>query len=217
MPGMTRQEDVQVRERLIAAAMKLFAERGPNGVSVRDIAAEAGVTHGSIRYHFGTKGKLYAEVVRCLGSIDDGPAGPRRAIDLETLSREDAERQFRIVVHSFVRFQAKLGANSVSAHRVLQAEISRDGGPDPVFYKQVIKPGHEHMKAIIRGIRPEITDEQTLEILAFNVIFQCVMVRTGQGIIKKLLGTRRLSDDSVSRIASLIADVSLAGISHAEF
>ncbi|MEM7262464.1 MAG: CerR family C-terminal domain-containing protein, partial [Planctomycetota bacterium] len=65
---------------------------------------------------------------------------------------------------------------------------------------------------VIQGLRPDITNDETLEILTFNVIFQCVMVRVGQGIIKKLLGTRRLTAKSVTRIADLIADVSLAGL-----
>jgi AcrR family transcriptional regulator len=38
-----------------AAARRLFAERGYAGVSVRDIAAEAGVNHGLIHRHFGAK------------------------------------------------------------------------------------------------------------------------------------------------------------------
>lgn len=37
------------------AARKLFAERGYTGVSVRDIAEEAGVNHGLIHRHFGSK------------------------------------------------------------------------------------------------------------------------------------------------------------------
>ncbi|MEO1717099.1 MAG: TetR/AcrR family transcriptional regulator [Planctomycetota bacterium] len=211
-----RSEDANAKQRLMEAALKLFADRGPDHVSVRDIAAEAGVTHGSIRYHFGTKEKLYVQVVRRLGSIDQHIDNMPASGELERLSRGEAEELFRAFVDRFVRFQAKMGADSVAAHRMLQAEISRDGGPDPVFYKNVIRPGHDHLKAIIRGIRPDIRDEETLEILAFNVIFQCVMVRIGQGIIKKLLGTRRLKEDSVTQIAKLIADVSLAGIENAK-
>ncbi|MEM1071608.1 MAG: CerR family C-terminal domain-containing protein [Planctomycetota bacterium] len=209
-------EDQEVKYRLIQAAMRLFADRGPHAVSIRQIAAEAGVTHGSIRYHFGTKEKLYMEVVNRLGTLDESlPEKPTPA-DVGALSREQAEQRFRSVVHHFVRFQARVGEDSVAALGFLHAEVSRDGGPDPVFYRRVIKPGHEHMKSIIGRIRPDIRDDETLEILAFNVIFQCVMVRIGQGIIKKLLGQRRLNDESVSRISELIAEVSLAGLREVE-
>ncbi len=46
------------REKLILAGMKLFADRGYNGVGVREIGAEAGVSFGLIRRHFGSKDGL---------------------------------------------------------------------------------------------------------------------------------------------------------------
>ncbi|HET6793280.1 MAG TPA: helix-turn-helix domain-containing protein [Acidimicrobiales bacterium] len=47
-----------------AAAARLFAERGPNGVSLRDVADEANVNVGLIHRHIGTKEDLLAAVLR---------------------------------------------------------------------------------------------------------------------------------------------------------
>jgi AcrR family transcriptional regulator len=45
--------------RLIETAERLFAERGVNGVSLREIGVDAGQRNtGAVRYHFGTKEKL---------------------------------------------------------------------------------------------------------------------------------------------------------------
>src|SRR6476646_1661362 len=52
------------REQLVAAAARLFAERGFAGVSVRMIAAEAGVNWSLVGYHFRGKDGLLAEVYR---------------------------------------------------------------------------------------------------------------------------------------------------------
>ena len=43
---------------LIDAAIALLAERGPAAVSVRDIATRAGVNHGLVHRHFGSKQAL---------------------------------------------------------------------------------------------------------------------------------------------------------------
>lgn len=43
------------RERLIKTGLKMFAEQGFDGTTVRDLAAEAGVSFGLIRKHFGSK------------------------------------------------------------------------------------------------------------------------------------------------------------------
>jgi AcrR family transcriptional regulator len=40
---------------ILDGATSLFAARGPAAVSVRDIAAEAGVNHGLVHRHFGSK------------------------------------------------------------------------------------------------------------------------------------------------------------------
>lgn len=43
------------KERLVGVAMRLFAEKGFDGVTVRDISAAAGVSVGLINHHFGSK------------------------------------------------------------------------------------------------------------------------------------------------------------------
>ena len=40
------------RDRLLDAAEKLFAQRGFDGTSIRDIAARSGDTIGTLSYHF---------------------------------------------------------------------------------------------------------------------------------------------------------------------
>lgn len=50
------------RDQLIRAAMRAVARHGSKGATVRLIAADAGVTNGLIVHHFGTKGRLIAEV-----------------------------------------------------------------------------------------------------------------------------------------------------------
>ena len=51
-------EDLTARARIRDAALRLFAERGLDGTTIRDIAKEAGVSGGLIRHHFGSKDGL---------------------------------------------------------------------------------------------------------------------------------------------------------------
>jgi AcrR family transcriptional regulator len=52
-----------VRAALIASGAQLFAERGPSAVSVRDVARAAGVNHGLVHRHFGSKRGLLKAVM----------------------------------------------------------------------------------------------------------------------------------------------------------
>jgi len=53
------------KEALVEVAERLFAEHGPDGVSLRDIARAAGQRNNSaVQYHFGGREHLVAEVFR---------------------------------------------------------------------------------------------------------------------------------------------------------
>jgi TetR/AcrR family transcriptional regulator len=55
--------DNNCREHIIASAIPLFAAKGLNGVSVRELVAAAGVNLSMISYYFGGKEGLYASVL----------------------------------------------------------------------------------------------------------------------------------------------------------
>lgn len=51
------------RSRILAAAQRLFAERGYAATSLADIAAEVGLTKTAVAYHFHPKDTLAAELI----------------------------------------------------------------------------------------------------------------------------------------------------------
>jgi AcrR family transcriptional regulator len=58
------------REKILETAWSLFAERGFDGVSVRDVTTEAGVNLASVSYHFGGKDGLIQETLkRCMDPV----------------------------------------------------------------------------------------------------------------------------------------------------
>lgn len=62
----------ETRERILDAAEQLFAERGYDGASIRDVASEAALQIHSIGYHFGPKEKLFDAVVARRADIMTG-------------------------------------------------------------------------------------------------------------------------------------------------
>lgn len=63
---------MDTREQILEAAWKLFAEKGFEDVSVRDVTNEAGVNLASVSYHFGGKEGLIQETVkRCMNPINE--------------------------------------------------------------------------------------------------------------------------------------------------
>ncbi|PWK42597.1 TetR/AcrR family transcriptional regulator [Actinoplanes xinjiangensis] len=63
MGRVSQAQAAENRERIVATAARLFRERGIAGVSVADVTAEAGLTHGGFYKHFASKDALVAEAV----------------------------------------------------------------------------------------------------------------------------------------------------------
>lgn len=57
-----RSRSVRTRERIVAAAIEVFARRGLHGARVADIAEEAGIAYGLVYHHFRNKEEILAAV-----------------------------------------------------------------------------------------------------------------------------------------------------------
>ena len=57
-------EKTDCRSKLMEVGTKLFAEKGLNGVSIRELSLAAGTSISMVSYHFGSKEGLYEEVLR---------------------------------------------------------------------------------------------------------------------------------------------------------
>lgn len=73
VPKLGRPRDVRdTAFRCLAAAEELFAIRGFEGTSLRDVSAAVGITSAALIHHFGTKERLYGCVLERLAESLDG-------------------------------------------------------------------------------------------------------------------------------------------------
>src|SRR5215475_8008014 len=61
--GKRRRDAAATRAAILASAQRAFAQSGYDGAGVREIAAGAGVTAMLVNRYFGSKEKLFAEVL----------------------------------------------------------------------------------------------------------------------------------------------------------
>jgi AcrR family transcriptional regulator len=62
MSSTTDEADLTARAAIRNAALRLFVDRGPDAVTIREIATEAGVSPALVVHHFGSKDGLRTEV-----------------------------------------------------------------------------------------------------------------------------------------------------------
>lgn len=92
-----------VRAALVDAAADLLAARGPGAVSVRDIAAAAGVNHGLVHRYFGSKENLLRSALRARAqaSIEQfaGADDPAELVGRLRQAAGDPHAGWRLLAH----------------------------------------------------------------------------------------------------------------------
>jgi len=83
-PPRVRRDPEAARELILAAAEKVFAEKSPDVVGLKDVARVAGVSHALVSHYFGTYAKLVDSVLERRASFT-------RAQVFAELLKEDAE------------------------------------------------------------------------------------------------------------------------------
>ncbi|MYV99074.1 TetR family transcriptional regulator [Streptomyces sp. SID3343] len=97
--GPASERGAGARLLMIEAAERLFAERGINGVSLREIGAQAGQRNtAAARYHFGSKETLVDAVFRHRME----PVNARRLAMLDELTEAGREHDVRGLVEAFL-------------------------------------------------------------------------------------------------------------------
>jgi AcrR family transcriptional regulator len=136
---------------LLAAAERLFADRGIDAVSLRSVMAEAGTNVASVHYHFGTKQAL----VEALVHTRSGEVGRRREPLLATLEAADDAPTARGVAEAFVRPVADLALAGDDAwvrfvHRIVAERHPAFTLLDDTFAPQAVRIG-----ALLQRISPD--------------------------------------------------------------
>ncbi|WP_342361083.1 TetR/AcrR family transcriptional regulator [Terrarubrum flagellatum] len=129
---VSREQAAQNREKIVAAASRLFREHGFDGVSVADLMKEAGLTHGGFYGHFSSKEELAAEACG------------------RSLSRS-AESWASIAEGSKGDAFAALVSNYLSRRH---SDVSGKGCALPALGSDGARQGGDVRKALTRGLLP---------------------------------------------------------------
>lgn len=136
----------QKRDTIRAEGLRLFAERGIDGVSVRDIAAACGMTPSNLYAHYASKEALAAELFHegyreygrllAAAAAGDGPFQARldRMLRLICALHDEDRRRFRFLVmtqHGYLRDVPRDDANPIDVLQGAVAAAMRAGEIPP--------------------------------------------------------------------------------------
>lgn len=144
-PGPGRPKDLEKRAAIFAAAKRLFPRHGFDGVSMDQIAAEAGVSKLTVYSHFKDKDALFRETVRA--KIEEQLPEALFLADLKGPLR----KQLRSIAQGF--FELVLSEESIAMHRMIHAQSTSDPRLGRAFWEA----GAEKVKlAFMQFLKAEV-------------------------------------------------------------
>jgi AcrR family transcriptional regulator len=151
-------------DRLLATARKLFAEKGFEAASIREITSGAGANLGAVTYHFGSKQALYHAILeQVFGDM-------AQRIEVAAALPGPADRRLRAIVHAFFEFFAEFP----EAPRLMIRELAV-GRPPPEPTWPFLRRNLAAITDVLRSGQAsgELSAAEPL-LMAFSIVSQSV-------------------------------------------
>lgn len=146
------------QQNILQAAERLFAARGFHGVSIRDIADEAGVPLALVGYYYGPKLSLYHAIFRERA----GYIGERLQALAEACRSEPAAARLDAIVAAFVLPTLRVASQPEGRHflRMLARGMSDHLEEDEPIIRELFDPlAHAFIDALAQAL-PQATRSQ---------------------------------------------------------
>lgn len=198
---------MSTKEEIIHSATELFASKGFDGVSIREIADHAKVHFASIRYHFGDKDDLYKA---CLSHHGDSRLNTaRKYLDCEPSTLEDVRLRLSLALDETFQIHA---ANPTQSKLLLREVENGRGKSDHVLKRTMIVMTEIYVtffkkclvkKFITKQVDPLFLTQSTMGIIHHYMRTEEIRARI---LSQSSLKEKDFRENLVKSIVSLILD-----------
>lgn len=204
--------DADTRERLLEAAKALFAERGYDDVTVRDICRAAAANVSLVNYYYGGKLKLYLEVA-------DAALAEMRAFNRTTMDAPEgstATQKLEHFVRVFIRRVLEPPVDGTWVHQLMRHEMERPTAAARRLGAEGIAPRMRYLMGVVAELLDREEDDPVVLSCVGSVHGLCLIYTRaleGSGALMRAVPElARYRPLDVDRAARHVIDFSLAGI-----
>jgi AcrR family transcriptional regulator len=195
----------ETQERLLDAAGQIFAEKGFEGATVREICQRAGVNIAAVNYYFRDKERLYIEAVK-----EACREGAERVPLPEWPPGVPAEVRLRDFIRTFAN--RMLGNDRPRWHtQLVLKEMADPTAACSEWVQEQIRPLCQVLSSILKELLPGVSERQ-VTLIGFSIVSQCVYHRVFKPIVTLLVGQDEVRAYDADLLADHITRFSLAAL-----
>ncbi len=201
----------ETRQRLVDESLRLFAEHGFKGVSVRDIAAAAQANVAAVSYHFGSKQGLYCTIFETVLDQDEGRFREQIA-NVETLLGRAGSDPALLAAALDILVSGLVGRLGTYEHlrwfSVLVArELAFPGEPFDLLYRRRVEPALGALACILGAAWGAPVDSPRVRLTANMVYGQVANLVFCRPILWRQLGWDGFTPERVDLLARTVCDL----------
>ncbi|MDR6623989.1 CerR family C-terminal domain-containing protein [Caulobacter segnis] len=201
-----REDAAQTRARLVDAGVKVFARHTYESASVRDIAAQAGVTVAMVGYHFKGKEGLYLAAAEHIAERALKLIGPAQVKAREVLASGAADRPALIEATGDVLralLEARSEDGSLDWARILLREQMHPSRAVDILHERLTEPYMTVLAALLAALDGRAPERRDM-IRAFSLMGQAIIFRNARHASIKLLGGEERSQADYDEMMRLM-------------
>lgn len=192
-------------ERLVQAAVTLFAQHGFDAVSTGAIAKAAGLTQSMVHYHFGTKEKLWKAAIEHIMHV----RGARFSINMEDLRDVDPLSRLKIIVRRFV----SANAADPDLTRILIHEAMKSSARLKWLARHYMASGYRAFDDAIEAAMDSGAIRRLPVSDVTNIIVgACALTFTHSRLLKEIYGEEPNSAAAITSYSDTLLEVLFAGL-----
>jgi AcrR family transcriptional regulator len=193
--------------RILQAAGQIFADKGFQAATIREICALAEVNLASVNYHFRDKETLYFETLK---------HAEEQMIARFPLPAWESSIPAEQRLYDFVFTMLSRLLNTELApwqHRLMMREVMQPTAAVRELAERYFRPHFVQLNSIVAELLPPGTNEARRHLAALSIIGQCVHHRVGREIIAMLLPPEEIATGfDAASLAKHITAFSLQGL-----
>jgi AcrR family transcriptional regulator len=196
-----------VRTRIMQAAGPVFADKGFQSATVREICQAADVNLAAINYYFGDKERLYIETVkraqRLVAERFPMPTWPAGTTAEDRLAEYVETLLTRMLDNHQMPWQSRLMMREILDPTTACQELA----------EEYFRPQFALLLSILGELGGDAVEPHLLEQFAFSIVGQCVYYRVGRPIVECLIPKQQRAEHySTRQLAAQVTLFSLAAI-----
>lgn len=191
------------RRRILAAALRAFAEKGFKAATTRDIAQAAGVNLPALKYYFGGKQGLYLACAEEIGARYEARMRPTATAAAEALARpmtpEGARAHLKAVIGALAE-QLMAGGEAAVWTAFALREMADQGPAFDQLYGALWAPGIELTAHLVARARGEAAPGEPARIQALTLISGLTAFSVARPVALRAMGWNEVDADRFAQI-----------------